>query len=128
MSAPPLRAVRVHVRWGLAAPTPHADQWDALMREAKRDGIPAHQTAWLDDAHRSGAVALVVVEFVRAAGATRYAVPWGDIPWEGDSVGPSTLAPWRVDGGLYLARWTLGPSGAGERPGGAVAARRGGGL
>lgn len=99
-----------------------------LRRDDSRDGIPAHQTAWLDDAHRSGAVAIVVVEFVRAAGVTRHAIPWGEIPWEGDSVGPSTLAPWRVDGGLYLARWTLGPSDASGRLDGAVAARRGGGL
>ena len=99
-----------------------------LRRDDSREGIPAHQAAWLDAADRCGALALVVVEFVRAAGATRYAVPWGEIPWEGDSVGPSALAPWRVQGELYLARWTSGPSVASGRPQGAVPAPRGGVL
>lgn len=91
----------------------------ALVVEAKRrtgrlrcddgrEGIAAHQREWLDAAHRSGALALVVVEFVRAAGATRYAVPWGDVPWAGDSVGPVELAPWRIGAGVYLSRWTGG--------------------
>ena len=99
-----------------------------LRRDDSREGIPAHQAAWLDAADRCGALALVVVEFVRAAGATRYAVPWGEIPWEGDSVGPSALAPWRVQGELYLARWTSGPSVASGRPQGAVPGQRGGAL
>lgn len=82
-----------------------------LRRDGERDGIPAHQREWLDDADRAGALALVVVEFVRAAGVTRYAVPWGEIPWEGYSVGPDALAPWRVNAGLYLAPWTTGAAG-----------------
>ena len=97
-----------------------------LHRDDGRDGIPAHQREWLDAADRSGALALVVVEFVRAAGVTRHAVPWGEIPWEGDSVGPAALTPWRVAGGLYLAPWASGASQPAGRPDGAVTGWDGG--
>ena len=78
-----------------------------------RAGIAQHQRELLDRAHRVGALALVVVEFLRAEGPVRCAVPWGELAsrWTSVrggalSVGPDELADWRIaDGELYLARF-----------------------
>lgn len=81
-----------------------------------RSGIARHQRELLDSAHRVGALALVVVEFERARGAVRCAVPWGELGarWTSVrggalSVGPEELEDWRLaDGTLYLARFVGG--------------------
>lgn len=81
-----------------------------------RAGIARHQRELLDSAHRAGALALVVVEFERARGPVRCAVPWGELAarWTSVrggalSVGPEDLGDWHIaDGALYLARFVRG--------------------
>ena len=98
---------------------------DGVRREC-RDGIEDHQREALAAWERLGALALVVVEFRRAAGVTRHAVPWSALEslWAGDggarSVGPKELAAWTIGEGAYLARWaeTMGGEGDDERRGG----------
>jgi hypothetical protein len=94
----------------------------ALLVEAKRrtgrlaiggdgrDAIRPHQVTRLAEAEAGGGLALVLVEFVRAAGVDRYAAPWSAVVRAATaprgaavpSVGPVELAPWRVVGGCYL--------------------------
>lgn len=84
-----------------------------LIEGDDRDAIAPHQSARLAEAEDGGALALVVVEFIRAAGVERFAAPWSAIvasahrPRGGEhrSVGPLDLAPWRVTTACYLAPW-----------------------
>lgn len=76
-----------------------------------RDAIIPHQAARLAEAEAGGGLALVLVEFVRAAGAERYAAPWSAVVAAATtprgavrrSVGPLELAAWRVQHDCYLA-------------------------
>lgn len=76
-----------------------------------REAIRPHQAARLAEAEAGGGLALVLVEFVRAAGAERYAAPWSAVVAAATtprgavrrSVGPLELAAWRVQHDCYLA-------------------------
>lgn len=75
-----------------------------------RAAIRPHQATRLAEAEAAGAVALVLVEFVRADGVTRCAAPWSAVvaaarsPRGGPrSVGPEDLAPWLAATPCYLA-------------------------
>ncbi len=76
-----------------------------------RDAIKAHQAARLAEAEAGGGLALVLVEFVRAAGVERFAAPWSVVAAVATtprgavrrSVGPLELAAWRVQHDCYLA-------------------------
>jgi hypothetical protein len=76
-----------------------------------RDAIKAHQAERLAEAEAGGGLALVLVEFVRAAGVERYAAPWSVVAAAATtprgavrrSVGPLELAAWRVQHDCYLA-------------------------
>lgn len=77
-----------------------------------RAAIRPHQARRLAEAEAGGGLALVVVEFVRAAGVTRHAVPWSEILRAGTrprggrlSVGPDDVARWRIVTPCYLAPW-----------------------
>ena len=84
-----------------------------LIEGDGRDAILPHQAERLAEAEAGGAVALVLVEFERAAGVERYAAPWSAVvtaattPCSGRhrSVGPVVLAAWRVRHSCYLAPW-----------------------
>lgn len=83
-----------------------------------RDAIAPHQVAYLAAAEAAGALAMVVVSFERAAGVTRYAVPWSKVveaarsPRGGAlSIGPEDVCGWEVSEPHYLARF----AGGGER-------------
>ena len=84
-----------------------------LIEGDDRDAILPHQADRLAEAELGGALALVVVEFERAAGVERYATPWSAVvtaattPRGGRhrSVGPVELAAWRVRHSCYLAPW-----------------------
>lgn len=92
----------------------HRDRWQVVdgVRRENRDGIEDHQREALATWDRAGALALIVVEFRRAGGVTRHAVPWSALEglWAGAdggarSVGPKELAAWTIGEGAYLARW-----------------------
>lgn len=76
-----------------------------------RDAIKAHQAERLAEAEAGGGLALVLVEFVRAAGVERFAAPWSVVAAVATtprgavrrSVGPLELAAWRVQHDCYLA-------------------------
>jgi hypothetical protein len=77
-----------------------------------RDAIEPHQAARLAEVERGGGLGLVLVEFVRADGAHRFAAPWSVVaaaarsPMGGPrSVGPEDLRGWGVDPRCYLARF-----------------------
>jgi hypothetical protein len=80
---------------------------------AHRDGIAAHQQAILRATSAAGGVALVVVEFVRASGPTRFAVPWERLEerWTCVRGGPRSVGPTELAGcdvppwGCYLQRF-----------------------
>ena len=74
-----------------------------------REAIRPHQATRLALAEQHGAVALVLVEFVRAAGPVRCAAPWSAVvaaarsPRGGPrSVGPEDLTPWIAATPCYL--------------------------
>lgn len=80
-----------------------------------RRAIAPHQVAYLAAAEAAGALALLVVSFERAAGVSRFAVPWSEAvaaarsPRGGDlSLGPEDLRGWEVRDPHYLVRWVGG--------------------
>lgn len=116
-----------HIHFGGPSPLPlyieakrrtgrlHRDRWVERKgrRVEDRDGIADHQIAAMTRCAADGAVVLVAVELVRAAGPLRYALPWVELErrWASPrggvpSVGPEELAGWEMheeDGGGYLS-------------------------
>jgi hypothetical protein len=77
-----------------------------------RDAIEPHQAARLAKVEAGGGLALVLVEFVRASGVSRFVAPWSvevaaaRSPMGGArSVGPEDLRGWEVDARCYLSRF-----------------------
>lgn len=77
-----------------------------------RDAIQKHQADRLAEVEGGGGLGLVLVEFVRAGGVSRFAAPWSVVaaaarsPLGGPrSVGPEDLRGWEVATPCYLSRF-----------------------